>query len=183
MISFVLLNKTYTSLSRPNFKPQWPCISNNWCMTKASCFSCSQGQDGFWRKLMLCNLSVRGIKKWKNKVGSFHGIPSMSPSIVAAWPGSKQQICTRSRVCPRLPGTLHSYRKREQTVLSALLIWVHFGAVLGKLTSAKPKSPQRASPQSPELGAPARPWDAASPHGLRSQPSLQVWFGYGIIQS
>lgn len=167
MISFVLLNKTYTSLSRPNFKPQWPCISNNWCMTKASCFSCSQAQDGFWRKLMLCNFSVWGIK-WKNKGESFHAIPSVSPSTAAAWPGSKQRICTRSRVCPLLPGTQHSYKRREQTLLRVSFIWVHFGAVLGKLTWTKPTSPQRASPQNPELGVPLRPWAAASPHGLRS---------------
>lgn len=125
MISFVLLNKTHTSFSRPNFKPQWSCISNNWCMTKTSCFSCSQGQDVFWKKLMLCNLFLWDIK-WKKQVGSIQAIPSTSPSIVAVWPGSKQQICTRSRVCPLLPGRQHSYKRREETVLSALSIWVVF---------------------------------------------------------
>lgn len=27
--SFILLNKLLTSFSRPNFQPQYPCISNN----------------------------------------------------------------------------------------------------------------------------------------------------------
>lgn len=70
----------------------------------------------------LCE-ALRSVKtKWK-----YPAIPSMSPSTAAAWPDSKRLICTRWRACPPRPGRQRSYRGREETALSASLIWVHFG--------------------------------------------------------